>query len=397
MSAHWTLTGRLVRRILTIVILGWSLAMALGLWSLAHEIDESLDRGLEIRARYALDLLEAGVPAEEIPIGEGDVLSIDGDAAPWPKGDGASRSTVSWHVFRAERSGRAVEIGQSSAFRREEFWESAGAFIVVMVPLVIVVALTVVLTVRAALGPARRLAATIAGRDAADFTPLSAKGLPGELRPMALSVNDHLERIDRLLTAERSFAANAAHELRTPLATARAETAALAAGHGSIERVDRGLERLTRIVDRLLQLARAEAGDAARAQPVDLVSLARHVLAEFPAGVVLDDGDASRMMVRTDADLVAIVLRNLVANALEHGLGSVRVRIGPDMLAVENRAAPGAVLHAARFDKGRTSQGTGLGLTIVETIAQQLDLTLDRCVTDDRVRVALHFPIDEVS
>ncbi|PZX16983.1 two-component system OmpR family sensor kinase [Palleronia aestuarii] len=399
MTGSWTLAGRLVRRILAIVVTGWSLAMALGLWSLAHEIDELLDQGLEARAGYALDLLGAGVPAEEIPLGEGDVLWVDEASAPapWPADAAARHSTLSWHVHRAERDGLAVEIGQSSAFRREEFWESAGAFLVLMVPLVLIVALTVILTVRAALGPARRLARSIATRDAVDLTPLSVEGLPGELRPVALSMNDYLARIARLHMAERAFAANAAHELRTPLATARAETTALRDGHGTVAQVDRALERLTRIVDRLLQLARAEAGDVARSEPVDLVALARHVLAEFPTSIALDDGDVPRRTVRSDADLLAILLRNLVANALEHGTGNVRVRVGAAHLAVENRAAEGAALRSGRFDKGHASQGTGLGLTIVETIATQLGLVLDRSVAEDRVLVALRFPATPTS
>ena len=391
MTAEWTLVGRLARRVLLIVVIGWSLAMALGLWSLAHEIDESLDQGLERRALYALELIRAGVPSREIPLGEGDVLRVDDAPAPWAGDGAAGGTTLSWHVYRAEAAGLSVEIGQSSAFRREEFWESAGAFLVVMIPLVLVVALTVVLTVRGALGPARRLAEAIAARDAGDLTPLSAAALPGELRPMAGAMNDHLLRIARLLSAERSFAANAAHELRTPLATARAETAALASGHGTVGNVDRALDRLTRIVDRLLQLARAEAGDAARVEPVDLVSLARHVLAQFPPTVAFDDGDAPRRMVRTDADLLAILLRNLVDNAIEHGTGGVRVRIGPGTLAVENRAPPGTALRTGRFARGHASRGTGQGLTIVATIAQQLGLTLESSVVGDRVRVALRF------
>ena len=146
-------------------------------------------------------------------------------------------------------------------------------------PLLLVLPLTliiVVIAVRLGLGALRRFGADLTGRGARDLSPVSTDGLPSDLRPLADTVNDLLTRLSAAFEAERGFAANAAHELRTPLAGAiaqaqrlRSETADPAAAEraGAIEAT---LKRLTRTSERLMQLARAEGGRLRTDTPTDL-------------------------------------------------------------------------------------------------------------------------------
>ena len=391
MTRRWSLASRLAGRILAVVTVGWGLAVAVGLWSLEHELDEAHDQGLEARAQYALELLAAGKPADQIPLGEGDVLRVDGAGAPWPAFEGSTFSDVSWHVVRAGNGERKVELAQPASFRREEFWESAGAFLVLMVPLILALLATILVTVRRGLRPAGRLASALSSRDASDLSPVEAEDLPEELRPVPLAINRYLERIDGLVRAERFFASHAAHELRTPIATARAEAQAIATGDGNAEALEGALDRLTRIVDRLLQLARAEAAGTERLDRIDLVELVPMVLSEFDAPVVFDDGDFGSVPVESDLDLLAIVLRNLVSNAVEHGTGDVKVRLGDRAVTVENAVSQGSEFLGRRFAKRQGSPGLGIGLSIVDLICERLHIAVDRTAGENRATTVLRF------
>lgn len=238
------------------------------------------------------------------------------------------------------------------------------------------------------LRPLGQLRRQLAQRDANELAPLQTAGLPVELQPIAGAVNQLFQRLNTAFEAERSFASNAAHELRTPLAGAVAQVQRLrqqtqepetARRAGAIEGT---LKRLTRLSERLMQLARAEGAQLAAASPHDLREVLRLVVDDFARGP--DAGRIDYSAVDTpvlsliDPDAIAIVARNLIENALRHGdAGIVRVGVTADgWLHVENDCPPvSAVLLATlsgRFMRGDgAASGSGLGLAIVRTIADR--------------------------
>lgn len=244
------------------------------------------------------------------------------------------------------------------------------------------------------LRPLGQLRRQLAQRDANDLAPLPTTNLPAELQPIAGAVNQLFQRLNTAFEAERSFASNAAHELRTPLAgavaqvqrlrqqTAEPETARRA------EAIEGTLKRLTRLSERLMQLARAE-GSQLAAAPHDLRVVLRLVADDFThgaeAGRIAFTGPDTPVLSETDPDAIAIVARNLLENALRHGDGgTVRAELTADgWLHVENGGAPVAAEMLAalsgRFARGGgAGSGSGLGLAIVRTIADRThaDFTL---------------------
>jgi two-component system OmpR family sensor kinase len=237
----------------------------------------------------------------------------------------------------------------------------------------------------------------LARRDANDLAPLPTDGLPTELQPIAGTVNQLFQRLHTAFDAERSFASNAAHELRTPLAGAVAQIQRLRSETQESDTARRAdaieatLKRLTRLSEKLMQLARAEGAQLAAAQPHDLRLVLRLIVDDFSRGV-----DAGRIVMslppasvlsQIDPDAVGIVARNLIENALRHGGGvddasPVRVDLTADgWLHVENdcAAVPAPVLAelSGRFMRGDTlGGGSGLGLAIVRTIADRTGATL---------------------
>lgn len=157
--------------------------------------------------------------------------------------------------------------------------------------------------------------------------------MPAELRSVGEHVNRLLHRLSHALGAERSLAANAAHELPTPLASVRLRLQTALDQQLSRADVQAALDALATFghrADKLMQLSRAESSSALATQPVDLVQLAATVAEEF-WGVAetrrrLDLSIAGRRIVpcRADLDSIAIALRNLIENALRYG-GSARV------------------------------------------------------------------------
>ncbi len=244
----------------------------------------------------------------------------------------------------------------------------------------------IALILRLGFSSLRQFRLRLAERGAADLSVVEAEDLPAEVQPLAQTMNALLARLDAAFQAERSFAANAAHELRTPLAGAIAQAQRLgaetkdpaaAARAAEIEGV---LKRLTRLSEGLMQLARAEGGKLRTDTLRDLRPVAR-IMAEDTARLagappVALDLPAGPVQSDLDADLFGILCRNLVENALRHGTpgGEIRLELTSEgRLVVENACAtlPPEVLArlGMRFERGSgTTKGSGLGLAIVRAI-----------------------------
>lgn len=269
-------------------------------------------------------------------------------------------------------------------------------------PLILIVPFSLAgvwLAVRTAMGPVQRFSAGIEARGGADLSPIATKGLPTEFQPNARAVNRLLERLRNTLEAERSFTANSAHELRTPIAAALAQVQRLVIEapdeptRARARQVETALQRLARLSEKLMQLARAEGGRLQAGAPADLVPVLRLLAAEMgrdPAHPVALSLPDAPVMARIDPDAFAILARNLIENAQRHGNGGegdspepVRVSLSGDgILRVANGGAVVPADQLARllrpFERGATSAGgSGLGLAIAQAIAHGSGGTLE--------------------
>ena len=249
--------------------------------------------------------------------------------------------------------------------------------------------LAIVLAVKGSLAPLRQFRNLLGARGAQDLRPVVAEDLPLEIAPVADTMNSLLARLSAAFEAERSFAANAAHELRTPLAGAiaqaqrlQAETSDTAAKARAAD-IEATLKRLTRLSERLIQLARAEGGKLRLDRVSDLRPVARLIVDDLsrsaaPGRIVTSLPD-SAVMSDLDPDAFAILCRNLIDNALRHGRpgGMVAVTLHADgtlTVANDGPILPPEVLArlTTRFERGEAgSEGSGLGLAIVAAIAQR--------------------------
>lgn len=246
--------------------------------------------------------------------------------------------------------------------------------------------------------PLRRFAAVAARVDSGDLHPrISDPGMGGEVSVLAHAFNRMLDRLSDAFAGQRAFVADASHELRTPLTVIRGQLEVLAAdpdpSRDEVGRVNglvqAEIARISRLVDDLLLLAKAEQTQFLKVQPVDvavfvndlwdgmsLLADRRFELGEVPQG---------RLIV--DPDRLAQALRNLLANAIEHtvpGSGLVRLIVervaGGSIRFVAEDDGPGIPererervfdrFHRTDAARDRASGGTGLGLAIVRAIAE---------------------------
>nr|WP_237168716.1 histidine kinase dimerization/phospho-acceptor domain-containing protein [Paracoccus shandongensis] len=264
-----------------------------------------------------------------------------------------------------------------------------------MLPVLLAALVAVRGAVASALRPATRLAQLLRERSARDLSPVDAGRLPVELAPIPEALNGYLDTIRARIEAERQFATNAAHELRTPVAAASAQAQLIAVGLADGDAAGRlagALGRMGDLIERLLQLSRAEAGAGIGAGPADLVRVTRMVIADLGLPVLFDDAELPALMVAADPDAVALILRNLLRNAADHGTGTPRVTLSPEpALTVTNPVAPGARFRHGMFDKSARSQGAGVGLALVARVAQAQGIAVDYAMDDGCARVTLRF------
>ncbi len=288
----------------------------------------------------------------------------------------------------AVRGTVALTIAEPLSHRREVAQEIA---LSMALPLVVIIPLSIAgifYGLGYGLRPLGQLRAQLARRGAKDLSPLPTEAMATELRPIADTLNQLLARLDTAFTAERSFTANAAHELRTPLAGALAQVQRLRQTSTDPDTTRRAgdveatLKRLTRLSERLMQLARAEGARLLTDTPQDLRPVLRIVAGDFAQ--VPDTGRVALSLPdrpvpsEIDPDAVAILARNLIENALRHGQGPVSVMLDQHgTLCVENDCPPIPPAELAaltgRFVRGKDAgEGSGLGLAIVHTIAERI-------------------------
>lgn len=289
------------------------------------------------------------------------------------------------------RSGYSIVIIELSDRRVTALRDSVAALGLPLLALIPLIAGGVWLAMRLALRPLEALRHDIAQRDSRNLEPLHSDRHPAELAPIAEAVGALLGRLKSALDAERAFAARGAHELRTPIAGALAQTQQLAdelAGTPEIERVreiEAALKRLSQLSEKLLQLARIEAGFAKADSEIDQLPVLKMVVRDINASTAWRDrvrfnpGIVATLPATIDPDGFAIVLRNLIENGLKHGARTapVQVLVGPaNTLHIQNEGAPLDPAELAQlgrpFVRGETTaDGSGLGLSIARGIIEQ--------------------------
>ena len=247
------------------------------------------------------------------------------------------------------------------------------------------------------LRPLGQMAEALKQRDPDSLTPLTLAPLPAELEPMTAALNRLLLQVNQLLDREKRFIADAAHELRTPLAVLRIHTQnALQAPDAddraaALAQLELAVQRATRVVTQLLTMARLEpkAVQVSMAD-VDLAFFLRNELAELTPlalarqqELMLELDEAADYHLRADAPSLGTLLQNLVSNAVQHTPlgGQVRITLqaAPQSicLLVEDNG-PGVAQDQRqqlfeRFYRQGAGQGAGLGLSIVQRIVELHD------------------------
>ena len=420
MKSRISLRMRLAFGLTTAMVVVWLLAMVASAFTLRHEVEELSESLLALTAERLLPLAldsqltqEALGPEAEgaeqahlvspVAVGEDSFVwvlrrvadgsvamqtsRIDSDLLSAPIAEGQSQ-TEHFEVYThlSPDGAYAIQVGETRDGRNEALVETMQALAAPLLLLVLPFSIFFVLWLsRRALRPVEALSNEVAGRDARDLSPLEAVALPAELSPIHDAVDALLERLRRALEAERSFASNAAHELRTPIAATMAQTQRLVAEapEGGLrqraQKIERELARIAQMSEKLLELARADGGGVISGQRRDLVPVMRLVLADLVDGsegweISLPDSLPSYL----DRDACGMVLRNLVENAKKHGDPSAPISVAVTADGVISVTNGGAVIApeslaqlTERFERGGAqTEGSGLGLAIVAAVTQ---------------------------
>jgi two-component system OmpR family sensor kinase len=264
-----------------------------------------------------------------------------------------------------------------------------------MLVLIALLAALIAWVLRRGLAPLHKASQRVSDRDASRLDPLPTDRMPEELRPLVEQINALLQRVSNSIDSQRRFLADAAHELRSPVA-ALALQAQLAkraqtpqAHAAALEALKRGIERCRRLVQQLLDFARLEPGVRAEpGAPVDVASLARDVVGSQAAraderGVDLGaDAPALAYVFGNESELRSLIA-NLVDNALRYAPSGTSVTVSVssspatvDLCVVDEGPGIPASERESVFERfhrvtGDPTSGSGLGLSIVKAIAER--------------------------
>lgn len=425
-----SLNRRLVLRLVAGITLVWLLASAWMAWRTLHEVDEIFDQALVRTAASVFAVMPATPvqsdgarlpdkkiigsdptahrPAITLRDAHGDLLIQSTEIPALPLNPDAEHfRTVThqgrrWRVFQRRDADRQywIQVAAPLDERDELMRKLLAPALFALLALLVLVPPTVYAGLRAGLKPLRRLTRSLSVSTLPLTPALTDERVPTELAPFTQAIDRLVARLQVSLARERRFTADAAHELRNPLAALRLELdlagqdadAAERALH--LQRSHEALDRMQRLVTQLLLLARVEnLTELDDAGPLHLAAIAEQALREASeqAGarsIALSLDREGDDLVSGSHGLLVILVQNLLDNALRHAHRQVNVRVAghPGSVSLEvNDDGPGfsaadATRLGERFHRpeGSLGEGSGLGLSIARAIAGlhrgQLDL-----------------------
>lgn len=417
LRGHGSLKHRLLLLALGTVLVVWIGATAFAYFDAREELDEVLDVYLEQTA--ALLVVQAShdvedIDVEHVPqlgklgrkivfqIWEGDtglrLHSLNAPSVPLADQEpGLSDSTADghrWRVFTTwDDYGRyRIHVAERTDVRDALARAIAGNLLKPLWLSLPLLAIMLWIAVTRGLRPLVKLTGDVARREPDNLAPLDTGPAPQEVLPLIERLNALFVRIGTFMQRERRFTADAAHELRTPIAGIKAQAqVALAASNGA-ERVHAldnailGCDRAAHLIDQLLTLARLDTLGDETTEPCQLASIAADVIASIAPSALsqnihIELAEEQAVQVRGNAALLHILLRNLVDNAVRHTRTGTTVLVaigdehGQNCLTVTDNGPgiPEAELErvSERFYRpaGTSASGSGLGLSIVKRIA----------------------------
>ncbi|HAN54931.1 MAG TPA: two-component sensor histidine kinase [Betaproteobacteria bacterium] len=431
MKPPGSLQGRLLALVLAVVVGVWLATATMTWFDARHELGELLDSHLAQAAallvvQQAREIEDDG-PGIDTPtlhryapkvafqvFHEGRLVlrSANAPAVPMVEpGQGIKTGFttvqiggIAWRVFAAYGAERDVQVyvGEQASSRASILWAVLRSTLWPMVVALPLLALAVWWAVYRGVAPMRRLGRALAERQPQALHPVALDGTTSEMAPMVNALNGLFERIGTLLESERRFTADAAHELRTPIAAIRAQ-AQVALGEAddarrrhALKNTLEGCDRATRLVEQLLTLSRLEAVAAPAMAAVDLSVLTQRVMAELAPKALaknqtLEFEAVEPCSVPGNETLLTVLVRNLVDNAVRYSPASAQVKVsvqqqaGRVVLSVEDSGPGLAEADRNRLGErffrvpGSSESGSGLGWSIVRRIAavHRLDLQVE--------------------
>jgi two-component system sensor histidine kinase QseC len=441
MSNNTSLKQRLLALALSAITLVWIGATAFTYLDAREEFDEVLDAHLAqaaallvIQATHEIDELET----EHTPMlhkyarrvafqvwKKGQQLRLHSANAPQQplanKERGFSDTTVDgkrWRVFSTwDESGEyLIHVAERSDVREELARGIAGNLLRPLVLSLPLLALLLWIAVMRGLRPLDKLAREVEQRDPDNLSALDASSAPYEVVPLIERLNRLFVRIETSLQKERRFTADAAHELRTPVAAIKAQAQVARAASGDEERIHAldnailGCDRAAHLIEQLLTLARVDTLNRSAMEPCRLEDIAAETIAAL-APAALEKGVQFELLAGEEGDirgnpgLLRVLLRNLLDNSMRHTPPGTSVQVsithepGKICLSVSDNG-PGIpeqerdkVLERFYRPLGTQASGSGLGLSIVKRIAEVHDATLQMqpASEGDGLRVTVSF------
>lgn len=414
-----SITSRLTLGLVFGVVIFWLGAVAIASLVVQHELNEAFDQTLEQAAIRLLplaihDIEEMGEGEEEneyrisalesynsnfvyyirnnkgVRIALSDDIQTDIQTSGVP--DGFSNvDLVRYLAITDPESGFAIVIAENTDHRKKALWESTLALLLPLAALIPIMFAGIWYGIRHAMRPIEILQKDISERDGSNLSPLHNGKYPRELAPISDAVADLLERLRGALNAERAFAANSAHELRTPLAGALAQVQRLSMEleddkcRQRVADIETSLRQLSDLSEKLLQLSQVESGFAKSDEYIELIPILELTLGDFKSGagnsarINLLNPNEYRLKARISRDAFAIIIRNLIENALIHGAADSVIDIkleSETSLSIANDCSviPAEIIKrlGQPFERGdAVTKGTGLGLSIVKSILEQ--------------------------